>query len=59
MWQLHVCIAAGRAKYYHTELAMLSHIKLSGAFVCEEQQHKSGVMGQLCIVFVFKERSQL
>lgn len=40
---MHVCIAFGRTKYYHIELAMLSHIKLSRAFVCQELQNKSGV----------------
>lgn len=28
-------------KYYHIELAMLSHIKLSRAVVCQELQNKS------------------
>lgn len=40
---MHVYTAFGRAKYYHIELAMLSHIELSRAFVCQELQNKSGV----------------
>ncbi len=40
---MHVCTAFGRAEHYHTELSMLSHIKLCRAFVCQKLQNKSGV----------------